>query len=105
MEAKKKIYGRKREGTMGARFFRERRRCSEAIQGRFEESLKLTIAIFELQSSAPLTPRKSWENKVVASVNSPPSSKSDSSSPKTPSPSMPPRSRTAVSLLLLSVRA
>ena len=59
-----------------------------------EYLLLLTIS----QSSAQHTPKKSWGSKGAASASSRLSSKSDSNSPKTPSPSTPPKFKTVVSL-------
>lgn len=56
----------------------------------------------DYQSSAQHTPKKSSASRGAAFESLPPSSKSASSSLKTPSPSTPPRSRTVVSLRLPS---
>jgi len=54
------------------------------------------------QSSVQHIPKKSLASKADEFANSPPSSRNDSSSPRTLSPSTPPRFRTEVSQLSLS---
>lgn len=66
-------------------------------------SVPIPLFLTYVQSSAQHTPKKSLANKGAASASSHRSSRNALSSLKTPSPSMPPKSRTVVSLLWLNV--